>query len=249
MSTISRQVVLDTETTGLDFEKGDRIIEIGCIELANRRRTGREYQTYVNPERTISEQATKIHGIDTDFLIDKPVFADIADTFIDFIRDSELIIHNAPFDLGFINMELKLMTPQLKHIADYCTVCDTLLLARSIYPGQKNTLDALCKRLKVNNEKRQLHGALLDAQLLADVYLAMTGGQEELLLTESESTSTLTNTIDSSTVANDHTMLSSLPVIQPTQEELQAHHKKLEEIAKESGGNCLWEQQKNNKIA
>lgn len=235
----SRQVVLDTETTGLDFKQGHRIIEIGCVELENRRRTGREYQTYLNPERTIDEGATKIHGLNMDFLLDQPVFADIANTFIDFIQNSELIIHNAPFDLGFINMELKRMTPQLGDISDYCIVCDTLLLARQIYPGQKNTLDNLCKRLKVNNEKRQLHGALLDAQLLADVYLAMTGRQEEFLL--AESTPTPADTIRNSTTANKNNALLPLRVIKPTQEELQEHYKKLKEIAKESGGDCLWE--------
>lgn len=236
-----RQVVLDTETTGLDSKQGHRIIEIGCIELENRRLTGRKYQTYLNPERTISEGAAKVHGLSMDFLLDKPVFADIVNTFIDFIENSELIIHNAPFDLGFINMELQRMTPPLGNVFDYCTVSDTLLLAKKAYPGQKNTLDALCKRLKVNNDARQLHGALLDAQLLADVYLAMTGGQKEFLLMEPAST--VVETIENSTRIGENTTCSPEHVIKPTQAELEGHYKKLKEIAKASGGNCIWEKQ------
>ena len=166
-----RQIILDTETTGLESKQGHRIIEIGCIELINRRKTERNFHQYLNPERDIEDGAFNIHGLSNEFLSDKSRFADIAQEFIDFIRDGELIIHNAPFDVGFINAELKLLGKKLGKIEDYCTVFDTLLLAREKHPGQKNNLDALCKRYEVDNSQRDLHGALLDAQILLDVYL------------------------------------------------------------------------------
>ena len=174
-----RQVVLDTETTGLEVNKGHRIVEIGCVELLERRPTGREFHCYVNPQRAMDEGATAVSGITDDFLIDKPVFASVADELLAFIDGAELIAHNASFDMGFLDAEFGRLDP-LMRIAERVTVLDTLLLAREKYPGQKNNLDALCKRLGVDNSHRDLHGALLDAQLLADVYLAMTAGQGDL---------------------------------------------------------------------
>ena len=175
-----RQVVLDTETTGLEVGKGHRIIEIGCVELSERRTTGRTLHRYVNPERAIDDGALAVHGISNEFLYDKPRFADVAAELVEFIRGAELIIHNAAFDVAFLDMELALADAAHGKIDHHAQVLDTLLLAREKYPGQKNSLDALCKRLSIDNSHRELHGALLDAQLLADVYLAMTGGQGDL---------------------------------------------------------------------
>jgi DNA polymerase-3 subunit epsilon len=175
-----RQVVLDTETTGLEVGKGHRIIEIGCVELSERRTTGRTLHRYVNPERAIDDGALAVHGISSEFLYDKPRFAEVAAELVEFIRGAELIIHNAAFDVAFLDMELALADAAHGRIDHHAQVLDTLLLAREKYPGQKNSLDALCKRLSIDNSHRDLHGALLDAQLLADVYLAMTGGQGDL---------------------------------------------------------------------
>ena len=178
-----RQVVLDTETTGLEVAAGHRIIEIGCVELVNRRRTNRTFHRYVNPERTVEAGALQVHGIDDDFLATQPPFAVVANEFVEFVRDAELIIHNAEFDVEFINFELgRLGNAMLCDIRECCTVLDTLGLARRMHPGQRNSLDALAKRYEVDNSKRELHGALLDAGILADIYLAMTGGQVSLSL-------------------------------------------------------------------
>lgn len=174
-----RQITLDTETTGISHEQGHRIIEIGCVELLNRKLTGGRFQVYLNPERQVDDGAFRVHGISSDFLKDKPLFQDVLNDFLEFIGNAELIIHNAAFDLGFLNAELRRLKSK-KKIEDYCTVIDTLSLARKKYPGQKNNLDALCKRLNIDNSNRQLHGALLDADLLALVYLSMTGGQTEM---------------------------------------------------------------------
>ncbi len=174
-----RQIILDTETTGLDPKSGHRIIEIGCLELINRQLTGQQFHVYLNPERDIDADAVKIHGITTTFLSDKPFFRDIMDDFLIFIRDAELVIHNAPFDVGFLRAELAKAKSPVK-FDKHCTVLDTLTLAKQKHPGQKNNLDALCKRYGVNNSSRDLHGALLDAELLAYVYLAMTGGQLDM---------------------------------------------------------------------
>ncbi|MCX2779581.1 DNA polymerase III subunit epsilon [Microbulbifer thermotolerans] len=180
-----RQIVLDTETTGLDPKAGHRIIEIGCVELVNRKLTGRHYHQYINPEREVDDGAIEVHGITNEFLADKPVFAQIADEFMTFCDGAELVIHNAPFDVGFIDWELKLLgSPRWQSVAAHCTVLDTLALAREKHPGQKNNLDALCKRYFVDNSQRDLHGALLDAEILADVYLMMTGGQTDLALAQ-----------------------------------------------------------------
>lgn len=180
-----RQVILDTETTGLEVEKGHRIIEIGCVELVNRRRTGHTFHRYLNPERQIDEAAIEVHGLTAEMLSDKPLFADVAEELLEFIGGAELVIHNAEFDAGFLDQELKLAS-LASRVNECCEVVDTLLLARQIHPGQRNSLDALCRRYKIDNSGRDLHGALLDAQLLADVYLAMTGGQGELSLDRSE---------------------------------------------------------------
>jgi DNA polymerase-3 subunit epsilon len=176
-----RQVVLDTETTGLEVEKGHRIIELGCVELVNRRRSQRHFHVYINPEREIDEGAREVHGISSQMLADKPRFSEVLDEFMEFVDGAELIIHNADFDVGFVNRELSLAGRELR-IEDHCRVLDTLSLARQLHPGQRNSLDALCKRYEVDNAARELHGALLDAQLLAEVYLAMTGGQGSLSL-------------------------------------------------------------------
>ena len=175
-----RQIVLDTETTGLEVSQGHRIIEIGCIELINRRVTGNHWHYYVNPDREIDSGAFEVHGISSDFLQDKHRFAELADDFINYVSGAELVIHNAPFDIGFLNHELSLLEPPGAPLQECCSILDTLLMARQKHPGQKNNLDALCKRYAIDNSHRSLHGALLDARILADVYLAMTGGQTTL---------------------------------------------------------------------
>ncbi|OGT63735.1 MAG: DNA polymerase III subunit epsilon [Gammaproteobacteria bacterium RIFCSPHIGHO2_12_FULL_45_9] len=175
-----RQIVLDTETTGLSPQQGHRIIEIGCIELINRRLTGKTFHAYMNPERAVELEASQVHGLTDAFLVGKPLFRSIADELLAFIRDAELIIHNAPFDVGFLEAELRRLGPSYKGLLHYCTVLDTLPLARNKHPGQPNSLDALCRRYRVDNSNRDLHGALIDSALLAKVYLAMTGGQLDL---------------------------------------------------------------------
>ncbi len=177
-----RQIVLDTETTGLEPADGHRIIEIGCVELLERRLTGSTYHQYIQPDRQIDAGAIEVHGITNESLADKPRFADIVEEFLDFVRGAELIIHNAPFDVGFLNHEFGLLQVSPGTVTDHCTVLDTLALARRLHPGQRNNLDALCRRYEIDNSQRDLHGALLDAEILADVYLAMTGGQVSLSL-------------------------------------------------------------------
>lgn len=230
-----RQIILDTETTGLEPGDGHRIIEIGCVEIRNRRKSERMFHQYLNPHRLIDDGAFEVHGISNEFLVDKPVFADIAQDLIDFIRDSEVIIHNAPFDIAFINAELKLLGKKWGKLEDYCRITDTLVMARELHPGQKNSLDALCSRYQIDNSQRDLHGALLDAQILLDVYLAMTGGQGSLSL-ENEQTSVDGNVIHKLLVRD----RGALRTIAPTAEELQAHQLRLETINKDSGGKCIW---------
>ena len=181
-----RQIVLDTETTGLEVSLGHRIIEIGCVELVDRRVTGEHWHFYFNPDREVDSGAFEVHGIGNDFLADKPRFAELASDFIDFVRGAELIIHNAAFDVGFLDYELSLLEEPPAPMAEHCEILDTLMLARQKHPGQKNNLDALCKRYSIDNSHRSLHGALLDARILGDVYLVMTGGQVSLGL-DSES--------------------------------------------------------------
>jgi len=178
-----RQVILDTETTGLDPNDGHRVIEIGCIEVIDREVTDRHYHQYIQPDRNVEQEAVDIHGITNDFLLDKPVFLEIMPEFLAFVDGAQLVIHNAPFDMGFLNAELK-WAGYAKSLNDHCTVLDTLVMAKNLYPGQRNSLDALCKRLGINNSHRTLHGALLDSQILADVYLLMTGGQTDLILSD-----------------------------------------------------------------
>ena len=231
-----RQVVLDTETTGLSTADDHRIIEIGCVELINRRLTGETFHQYINPGRESDAGALEVHGITSEFLADKPKFADIAEDFMQFIDGAELIIHNAPFDLGFLNHELtKLKTKQ--QVQDVSTILDTLKLARDKHPGQKNNLDALCRRYDVNNSNRELHGALLDSEILADVYLAMTGGQVSLLLA-SEDTSTSKNKSDQTTYKAKKR--GPLRVIKANSEELLAHEENLQQLSKSSNGQCVW---------
>ena len=231
-----RQIILDTETTGLEPKQGHRIIEIGCIELINRRKTERNFHQYLNPERDIEDGAFNIHGLSNEFLSDKSRFADIAQEFIDFIRDGELIIHNAPFDVGFINAELKLLGKKWGKIEDYCIVFDTLVLAREKHPGQKNNLDALCKRYEVDNSQRDLHGALLDAQILLDVYLKMTGGQTDLTF-HSVATSHGVKGKSEQYINNKY---KKLVVIEPTENELAEHRMLLESIKDKNKGKCIW---------
>lgn len=193
-----RQIILDTETTGLEPSKGHKIIEIGCIEMIDRRVTNNHFHYYLNPERDIDDGAVEVHGLTREFLEDKPLFADIVDPFLEYVEGAELIIHNAPFDVGFINHEIKLLRKDYKLLEHYCQILDTLPLARKKHPGQRNSLDALCKRYHVDNSNRQLHGALLDSNLLANVYLALTGGQSTLALdgvTKSDITTKEDNTI------------------------------------------------------
>ncbi|MDM8565614.1 DNA polymerase III subunit epsilon [Candidatus Halobeggiatoa sp. HSG11] len=228
-----RKIVLDTETTGIDPAAGHRIIEIGCVEIVNRRITDNRYHQYIKPNRKIDDGAVKVHGITTEFLSDKPLFFEIVDEFMNFIKGSELIIHNASFDVGFINHELKLLKQSWKPVNKYCKILDTLALARKHHPGQKNNLDALCKRYGIDNSNRQLHGALLDAEILAELYLVMTGGQVSLL--GSSKLATETNTIKRISENRE-----SLAIIQPTEEELQAHVKYLKILDKASGGKCAW---------
>lgn len=228
-----RQIFLDTETTGLYPDQGDRVIEIGCVELFNRKLTGNTLHLYLNPDRDSHEEALRIHGITTEFLRDKPRFAAVADEFLDFVSDAELIIHNAPFDLGFLNKELSLLgLPPLKDFVS--GVLDTLAMAKEMFPGKRNSLDALCSRLEVDNSGRSLHGALLDAELLADVYINMTRGQDALLIESSNA--------DEPGVVLEHVDLHTLalPVISANEHELAAHATVLTELDKSSSAQTTW---------
>ena len=232
-----RQIIIDTETTGLEPEKGHRIIEIGCVELVNRQPTGNTFQRYINPHREVEAEAIAVHGITNEFLRDKPVFAEVLDDFLNFINGAELIAHNAAFDVGFINHEIRLLTKNAKTLDAYVTIFDTLVLARKKFPGQRNTLDALCKRYKIDLIVRKFHGALLDAQLLAEAYLLMTGGQGSLFA-ENELISTEENNGTSMQKANKNRP--TLPIICATDAEILAHKNILTTI-KKSAGKCLWE--------
>jgi DNA polymerase-3 subunit epsilon len=233
-----RQIVLDTETTGLEPELGHRIIEIGCVELVNRRSTGRTFHKYLNPERAIDEGALAVHGITGADLDGKPKFAEIVEELLLFISGAELVIHNAAFDVAFLDAELAKIQGQPRTVAALCRVLDTLALARSMHPGQRNNLDALCKRYSIDNSRRELHGALLDARILADVYLAMTGGQGALALVET----TASGNAGEGGRAVRALVRPSVPlvVIAATEEELAAHAVMLAVINKASGGKCLW---------
>ncbi len=215
-----RKIVLDTETTGLEHSLGHRIIEIGCVELVGRKLTGNNYHQYIQPDRESDEGALEVHGITSEFLQDKPRFADIVQDFLNYIRGAELIIHNAPFDVGFLDSELCRADAQLGDISTYCNVIDTLVMARKMRPGQKNNLDALCKHFDVNNTQRELHGALLDAEILAEVYLRMTGGQVHLLLDSEQEASDAGEVIEPRCLSKNR---ESLSVVRATQSELEAH--------------------------
>lgn len=231
-----RQVVLDTETTGLDPQQGHRILEIGCVEIENRRLTGRHFHRYLNPEREIDAAAIEVHGLTTDFLADKPRFQQVEAELLEFISGAELIIHNAPFDMGFLNYELGLTSSKVNSLDALCSVLDTLVLAREKHPGQRNNLDALCKRYGVDNTQRQLHGALLDAEILADVYLLMTSGQSSFALKEEQTEVSARNNrkrrLDSKRAP--------LTVQRATTAELSLHEQRLQEIQKKSNQKCLW---------
>ena len=229
-----RQIVLDTETTGLSPLQGHRIIEIGCIELINRRRTGREYHRFVNPERDIDEGAERVHGISRAELEGHPRFAEIADELLEFIRGAELVIHNADFDVGFLEHELTLMKHLQPLISRHARVLDTLTLAREMHPGQRNSLDALCKRYEVDSSRRDVHGALIDAELLANVYLAMTGGQTALLLEPEPEPVSRGESLRAVARRGDLNLI----VVRASGEEMLAHQAFLERIQEEGG--CLW---------
>jgi DNA polymerase-3 subunit epsilon len=240
---VIRQIILDTETTGLEPSQGHRIIEIGAVEMINRRLTGNRFHQYLNPDREIDPGAIEVHGITNEMLSDKPRFTDIAGDLLAFLADAELVIHNAPFDTGFINHELGLMgsTAPVTAIEQMATVLDTLRLARQLHPGQKNDLDSLCKRYSVDNSNRTLHGALLDAEILADVYLAMTGGQTALFQESSEKTSSSTlQTSGQRAIRRLDADRSPLAIVRASAEELAEHDRILAEIDKKSGGQCLW---------
>ncbi|RZL48560.1 MAG: DNA polymerase III subunit epsilon [Variovorax sp.] len=230
---MSRQIVLDTETTGLSAENGDRVIELGCVELLNRKLTGNDLHIYFNPERESHEDALKVHGLTTDFLRDKPKFATLADDVVDYLRGAELIIHNAAFDVGFLNKELELvgLPPLRTFVAE---VTDTLAMAKSVYPGKRNSLDALCDRFGVDRSNRTFHGAKLDAQLLADVYINLTRGQDALLIDAAVDEPT-----QGVVVAVDLRRF-TLPVIAPAEDELAAHEDLLAQLDKASKGKTLF---------
>jgi DNA polymerase-3 subunit epsilon len=231
-----RQIVLDTETTGLETQNGHRIIEIGCVEIANRRLTGNHFHQYLQPDREIDPAAAEVHGITAEFLRDKPRFGDIAEDFLAFVRGAELIIHNAAFDTGFINHELSIWNSAHPTLESLCTVTDTLGMARKLHPGQKNNLDALCKRYSIDNSQRTLHGALLDAEILADVYLAMTGGQADLTLDTGEAIA-----IQTANNVEIRVNRANLIVVRADGTELDAHLHVLEILRKAGKGQCAWD--------
>ena len=234
----NRLVVLDTETTGLNPQEGHRIIEIGCVEMVKRRLTGKRFHVYINPDRIIDEGAIAVHGITNQFLDDKPHFEQIVEDFIAFITGAELVIHNAPFDVGFINHEFSRLKNKAGTVADLCEVFDTLAYAKKKHPGQRNSLDALCKRYGIDNSHRDLHGALLDAETLGDVFLLMTGGQSSLLDEGQSGMDGSSNNTDVKRVSADRP---ALTVIRCNDEELTAHQQRLEAIEKASGA-CIWNQ-------
>lgn len=230
-----RQIVLDTETTGLDPKQGHKLIEIGALELVDRQLSGRQFHVYINPQRDIEAGALEVHGITEEFLRDKPVFAEIVEDLLTFVDGAELVIHNAPFDIGFIDTELASIGHEHASITNVCTVLDTLELAKDLHPGQRNNLDALCKRYDVDNASRTLHGALLDSEILADVYLAMTGGQTDLGLSLESSTVVIDD--DETEIAFERPVLT---VLRASGNELVQHEARLEDIEKLSGGHCLY---------
>lgn len=231
-----RQVVLDTETTGLNPNEGHRVIEIGCVEIIDRRVTGKHFHTYLNPERMIERAAFEVHGLSDSFLADKPLFSQIQEQFLEFVKEAELIIHNAPFDVGFLEAELRRIKIKPGKMQHYCQIVDTLVLARKLHPGQKNSLDALCKRYRIDNSHRELHGALLDAQILANVYLVMTGGQSSLF---DENEWAVQQEVIQEVAAVSH-QRQTLPVISPNEDEQLAHRDYLKRLKESSGVEVEW---------
>ncbi|MDI3326065.1 DNA polymerase III subunit epsilon [Pontibacterium granulatum] len=231
-----RQIVLDTETTGIDPNEGHNIIEIGCVEMEKRRLTGRTYHQYVKPDREVEEEAISVHGITNEYLADKPKFSEVMEEFIEFIRGADLVIHNAAFDVGFIDKELE-RNGYPERIADICTVTDTLALAREKHPGQKNNLDALCRRYGIDNSHRELHGALLDSEILADVYLMLTGGQTSLVLAHEGEEGGMNQAGVIHRVQGDHW---ELAVPRASDEEMKEHETFLALLDKKSDGECVW---------
>ncbi len=231
-----RQIVLDTETTGLEPRQGHRIIEIGCVEVLDRKLTGNHYHQYIQPDRDIDAGAIEVHGITNEFLADKPRFEDIVDDFLTFIKGAELVIHNAPFDVGFIDHELGMLKPVPGTVSGLCSVLDTLQLARQMHPGQRNSLDALCKRYDIDNSQREKHGALLDSEILADVYLAMTGGQVSLGLGMSQEQ----EHEHSEEIVRLDEQRKPLRVIRASADEVAEHEQYLQHLDKSSDGQCVW---------
>jgi len=236
MEKTNRIIVLDTETTGLNPKEGHRIIEIGCVELVNRRLTDRQFHMYINPERMIDQGAIEVHGISNESLVDKPLFKDVVDDFLDFVRGAELVIHNAPFDVGFLNHELALLNQGFAPVDEICTIFDSLVYARKKHPGQRNSLDALCKRYGIDNSHRDLHGALLDSEILSDVYLLMTGGQASLLDEDAAGNDSGQSVIQRLSADRPRSK-----IIRCTDEELVAHEQTLAMLDKSSGA-CVWNQ-------
>ena len=241
MSEFERQIVLDTETTGLEHRQGHRIIEIGCVELINRKLTGNNYHVYLNPDREIDQGAIEVHGITNEFLADKPRFADIYEPMMSYLTGAELIIHNAAFDVGFLDAELERIPAYQTRISSVCGVHDTLIQARKMFPGQRNDLDSLCKRYEINNSHRELHGALLDAEILADVYLAMTGGQTSLTLEASSASGEISGGFQKV----DFSQL-ELPSLSPSESEFQQHTEWVKRLNEKVDGECVWSKLGNN---
>lgn len=237
---MKRQIVLDTETTGLEPALGHRVIEIGCVELIDRRLSGNDFHQYLQPDRESDAAALEVHGITSEFLADKPRFGDVVEDFIQYISGAELIIHNAPFDVGFINHEFALLESKQKRtlakLETFCSILDTLKLARDNHPGQKNTLDALCKRYFIDNSNRQLHGALLDSEILADVYLAMTGGQTKLTLDNADGSGE-GNVEAINKISGERR---PLKILTASESEIKAHEAYLDMLDKKAGGNVIW---------
>lgn len=235
-----RQVVLDTETTGLEPDMGHRVIEIGAVEMVNRKLTGRHFHAYVNPQRDIDDGALEVHGITRAFLSDKPLFDDIAEQFLSFVQDADLVIHNAPFDLSFLDYELQRCRKDHPTVQSLCTITDSLVIARRKHPGQKNNLDALCRRYLVDNSQRDMHGALLDAEILADVYLLMTGGQTSLFAGADNAQVAGSAGQENGRNAEFAGIDPLLPVVQATAEELDQHESYLDFLAEKSGDQPVW---------
>ncbi|AWH89708.1 DNA polymerase III subunit epsilon [Limnobaculum parvum] len=237
---ITRQIVLDTETTGMNMVgvhyEGHRIIEIGAVEVINRRLTGRHFHVYIKPDRLVDPEAYGVHGISDEFLADKPTFAEVADDFFNFINGAELVIHNASFDVGFMDHEFRMLRSDYPKVESFCTITDSLMMARKMFPGKRNSLDALCSRLDIDNSRRTLHGALLDAEILAEVYLTMTGGQTSLSFSMEGETQSQNRGAEIQRVIRAE---SALKVIYANEAEVEAHEARLDLISKK-GGSCLW---------